>query len=231
MKVLHQLLGILASLATIIILLISSFEIGAYSNYGWYEKEYEKYGVLEDLEMEMPDVMEVTEEMMQYLRGDREDLVVYTTVNGVEREFFNDREKAHMVDVLGLFLGGLTLRKIGIAVLVISIVFIVLTKGNLKKVLPKTFLISTGCFVGVTAIVGVAFMTNFNKYFILFHHMFFNNDLWLLDPKTDLMICMLPEGFFLDMVARIGIIFLVLMGVLLLLSAFITYNNRNKKNL
>ena len=104
MKILHHLLGILASVAIIIVLLISSFEIAAYGNFDWYEKEYEKYDVLSDLEMEMPEVMKVTEEMMDYLRGDRENLVVQTIVNGEEREFFNDREKAHMVDVLELFL-------------------------------------------------------------------------------------------------------------------------------
>ena len=51
MKVLHHLLGIVASIAMILILLISSFEIAAYSDYNWYEKEYEKYNVLTDLEM------------------------------------------------------------------------------------------------------------------------------------------------------------------------------------
>ena len=45
---------------------------------GGMKKEYEKYNVTEDLEMEMDDVMDVTEEMMAYLRGDREDLVVWT---------------------------------------------------------------------------------------------------------------------------------------------------------
>lgn len=64
MKIIHHALGIVASLAMIVILLISSFEIGAYGDFGWYEKEYEKYDVLTDLEMEMEDAMEVTEEMM-----------------------------------------------------------------------------------------------------------------------------------------------------------------------
>ena len=41
---------------------------------------------------------------MAYLRGNREDLVVDTVVAGKPREFFNDREKAHMVDVQNLFL-------------------------------------------------------------------------------------------------------------------------------
>ena len=93
MKKLHYLFGIIASLAIIVVLLVTSFEFAAYSNFGWYEKEYIKYDVLSDLEMEMEDVMYVTEEMMDYLHGNREDLVVDTVVNGVEREFFNDREK------------------------------------------------------------------------------------------------------------------------------------------
>lgn len=231
MKVLHHLFGIVASIAMILILLISSFEIAAYSDYNWYEKEYEKYEVLAELEMEMPDVMEVTKEMMKYLRGDREDLVVYTTVDGVEREFFNDREKAHMVDVLNLFLGGLLLRKVGVVLMVISVFVLIVTKGNWKSILPKSFLIGTGSFVGITAIAGVAFMTDFNKYFVMFHHIFFDNDLWLLDPRTDLMIRMLPEGFFMDMVMRIGVIFLLMMGILLVISVAMVYKNLNKKNL
>ena len=82
MKNLQRTFGMIASMAVILILLISAFEIGAYSDYGWYEKEYEKYEVLEDLEMEMDDAMYVTEEMMAYLRGNRDDLVVDTVVDG-----------------------------------------------------------------------------------------------------------------------------------------------------
>ena len=46
------------------------------------------------------------------------------------RNFFNDREKAHMVDVQNLFLGGLTLRFSAIIVLVISLSGLIFTKGN-----------------------------------------------------------------------------------------------------
>ena len=99
MRGLQRFLSVLAGIAMLIILLISSFEIGAYSNFGWYEKNYAKYNVLDDLEMEMSDVMQVTKEMMSYLRGNRADLEVDTKVDGEEREFFNDREKAHKVDV------------------------------------------------------------------------------------------------------------------------------------
>ena len=202
----------------LVILLITSFEIGAYSDYGWYEKTYTKYNVLEELEMEMPDVMQVTKEMMSYLRGNRADLVVETKVDGEEREFFNDREKAHMIDVRNLFVGGLWLRRGAILVLGISFLVLIRTKADWKRLLPKSFLISMSSFIGVTLVAGFVFMTDFNRYFTIFHEIFFTNDLWLLDPYTDLLIRMLPEGFFLDMVIRIGIIFLILMISLLVIS-------------
>ena len=232
MKIVHWFLGMTAILSVIVILLISSFEIGIYSYFGWYEKEYEKYNVTEDLEMKMDDVMDVTEEMMAYLRGDREDLVVWTTVNGEKQEFFNDREKAHMVDVQNLFLGGLTLRFSAIIVLVISLSGLIFTKGNWKRILPKSFLTGLGAFLVISGGLGVLFASVFYKYFFLFHEIFFDNDLWLLDPATDLMIRMLPEGFFFDMVIRIGSIFIGMLAILLILSMLILHRQKaNKKNL
>lgn len=230
MKKLQKIFGIIASLAVIVILFISAFEIGAYSDFGWYEKEYTKYEVLEELEMEMEDVMHVTEEMMMYLRGNREDLVVQTVVDGDEREFFNDREKAHMVDVKNLFVGGLWIRRIVLLIFVLTVAVMIKTKANWKILLPKSFLIGLGVFIGITAGAGLIFMSDFNKYFTLFHEIFFNNDLWLLNPDTDLLIRMLPEGFFLDMVVRIGFIFLLLLFGGIVISIIALYKNRNKDN-
>ena len=232
MKIVHWFFGMTAILSVIVILLISSFEIGIYSDFGWYEKEYEKYNVTEDLEMKMDDVMDVTEEMMAYLRGDREDLVVWTTVNGEKQEFFNDREKAHMVDVQNLFLGGLTLRFGAIIVLVISLSGLIFTKGNWKRILPKSFLTGLGAFLVISGGLGVLFASDFNKYFFVFHEIIFDNGLWLLDPAAYLMIRMLPEGFFFDMVIRIGSIFIGMLVILLILSILILYRQKaNKKNL
>ena len=228
MKVVHRILGAVSGIAMLAVLLITSFEIGAYSSYGWYEKEYEKYDVFTDLEMENPDVMKVTTEMMAYLRGDRKDLEVPTIVNGKEREFFNDREKAHMEDVQKLFLGGLWVRRGAVLLLLAVIAVIVRTKADWKTLLPKSFLYVLGSFMVITLGAGLLFLSDFNKYFTIFHEIFFDNDLWLLDPRTDLLIRMLPEGFFLDMVVRIGLLFL---SMLIALSAIsIVFLIRQRKN-
>lgn len=218
MKVLHSVLGVFVGVSMLLFLLITAFEIGAYSDFGWYEKAYEKYDVTTDLQMKMHDVMDVTEEMMAYLRGNRQDLDVGTTVNGVQREFFNEREKAHMEDVQKLFIGGLWLRRSAGLLFGLAVVLLIATKADWKKLIPKSILISMGSFIGITLTAGALFMSDFTKYFTIFHEIFFDNDLWLLDPSTDLLIRMLPEGFFLDMVVRIGMVFLVLMLLVLIIS-------------
>ena len=81
---------------------------------GYFEKEYAKYNVTEAVDMTMEDLLDVTDQMMAYLRGKRADLHVDTTMGGVSREFFNEREIAHMEDVRGLFLDALALSLIHI---------------------------------------------------------------------------------------------------------------------
>ena len=53
MKKLHWFLGILCSFSLIVILLISSFEAAMYADFGFYEKEYEKYDVLPELDLSL----------------------------------------------------------------------------------------------------------------------------------------------------------------------------------
>ena len=53
-----------------------------------YRKEYEKYEVLDVLDMTMDDAMYVTREMMDYLRGDKEALSCYHRSGGEKTRFF-----------------------------------------------------------------------------------------------------------------------------------------------
>lgn len=202
------LLSVLIALSVIVIFLVSSFEIGAYSDYGFYEKEYEKYKVADELYMEMPDIMDVTKHMMAYLRGEKEKLNIEREVEGTVRDFFNEQDRLHMADVRGLFLGGLKIRRIALIVLVVSVILLVIQKADWRRLIPVMYQRTLGGALTLAAALGYAFSRDFNKYFIIFHHIFFDNDLWVFDPETDYMIRMLPEGFFYDMVMRIGGIFL-----------------------
>ena len=218
MKKLQWAAGIVLSFSIIAILLITSFEIAMYSDFSVYEKEYEKYDVLSDLDMTMEDVMHVTREMMAYLRGDRDTLSVVTTVEGTEQDFFNEQDRFHMGEVRDLFIGGLNIRTGAAAAALICLVFLVVSKARLRKILARSYQIALGITGAAVLFIGIAAVVDFNAVFVQFHHIFFDNDLWLFDPAEDYMIRMLPEGLFADMVLRIGILFVAGLAVLLIAS-------------
>lgn len=214
---LSWLLGLICAFSLMIVFLITSVEAVAYWTPHYYENEYTRYQVADDVHMEMDDLLYVTDEMMAYLRGSRDDLNIDTVVDGTPREFFNAREKAHMADVRNLFLGGLALRRLCLFLAAASVALLALFKVPLKHLLPRMLCAGTVLFLGVTALLAGIISTDFTKYFIIFHKIFFTNDLWQLDPRTDLLINIVPEPFFMDTAARIGITFCLMTGALFFL--------------
>ena len=81
----------------------------------------------------MQDVMDVTEEMMAYLRGDRKNLEVKTVIAGEEGMFFNEREKLHMEDVQGLFLGGIQIRRVAFVIFAAAVLLILFSERKFKR--------------------------------------------------------------------------------------------------
>ena len=68
----------------------------------------------------------------------------------------------------------------------------------------------TGVLLAITGLTALIVSGSFDRYFVIFHHLFFDNDLWILDPAKDNLINLLPEGFFSDTAFRIGEIFLLM---------------------
>ena len=52
---------------------------------------------------------------------------------------------------------------------------------------------------GAGGIIGIMMLVDFSTMFWKFHLLFFDNDLWLLDIDTDVLIQMFPEDFFNEM--------------------------------
>lgn len=136
-----------------------------------------------------------------------------------------------MEDVQGLFLKAIALRRICLVVCVVMLLFMILSKADLRTLLPSSLCIGTGLFFAVIAALAAIISTNFTKYFIMFHHMFFTNDLWILDPTTDMLINIVPEGFFMDTAGRIAFLFgalsLILFGICLIMTLKINAVNRS----
>ena len=232
MNIIKYGLSAVFSICLFIIILISSVQIAVYCNMeSYFKNEYIKYNVAGNVSMDINDIMYVTYEMMDYLDDKREDLVVYTYVDGEEREFFNEREKQHMIDVKNLFTAGKNLRIVSFIIGVISIFIIAFKYKNVKTILSKGFVSVSTVIICISIILICIIQTDFTKYFTIFHEIFFNNDLWLLNPKTDLLINIVPEPFFIDTAIRIAVIFGLIMAVCFILSVVIILIDRKRRTL
>ncbi len=215
MKKLTTTLSVAAMMCAVIAALVFSIWAAVYgdSHYRFYKKEYQKYEVTKDLDMNIDHVMYVTEHMMNYLIGKEDKLSVVTTVEGKEQDFFNERDRMHMSDVRNLFLGGI---KVGIVCLAVSVIILGIQgkrKKDWRRLFFRSYTIALGVWVLIGVLLGIAFSIDFTTCFTIFHKIFFTNDLWLFDPATDYMIRMLPEGFFFDMVVRISEVFGAVLAV------------------
>ena len=119
-----------------------------------------------------------------------------------------------MEDVRGLFVGALVLRRICIIMAFVCVALLWLLKADIALVVPRSVCWGTGLFFAMICVLGLVISTDFTKYFVIFHHIFFNNDLWLLDPATDLLINIVPEPFFVDTASYIALVFGISVAVI-----------------
>ena len=164
MKKADKIIATAAMIFLIIALLLTSFQVAIYGDkeYKFYEKEYAKYEVTEELGMTMEDVMDVTDKMMAYLIGEREELSVMTTVEGKEQDFFNEQDRLHMADVKNLFLGGLKLRWILLAAAVVLAFILLIRKVKLREILSGAYFRALAICGSLTVILGILFSSDFN---------------------------------------------------------------------
>ena len=187
------------------ILLVVGIQLTAF-NEAFYANQYERLGTAETIGISADDLSRVTGELVDYIKGDRASLDgIEAEIKGEFRPVFNEREKAHMVDVKELF--GLAARVRNVSAAGILLLFVALYFSSGKH--PLRFLAASYLAAGAVLLVLLAVLiplvrSDFTHYWDQFHVLFFDNDLWLLDPETDIMIQMLPEPFFQHAVARVA---------------------------
>ena len=99
----------------------------------------------------------------------------------------------------------------------------------LKSTVPGSLCLGTGIFFAAALVIVGIVASDFSKYFIVFHHIFFDNDLWILNPATDMLINIVPEPFFMDTAFRIALTFGIMVIVFFGLSFFLWKKNKQSK--
>ena len=216
----NRLLSILAALLMSIGLLAAAIYIPATAS--WVMRPLmTHYAPPEDTGLPAEEYAPVVSMITRYLQGDEIPFQHVFTVDGTEFAAFNQKEQHHMADVQDLFR---LCRWIGWGCAgAIVLIGLALRKNMHWRTFRRTLLVILGI---VTAVIVLACI-DFDSLFVLFHKVAFTNDLWLLDPRTDLLIRLMPIEFFISYAAIIGGLWLLGMTGLLVVSTSII-NKPNK---
>lgn len=184
------------------------------NNDSFFAQQYLVNDVPATTQIELAELMQITDEIQAYLFGQRQDFLMQGVVNGEKRQVFTEREIKHMEDVQLLFAQGLRVRNLSALLLVLLLVWLWFKE---QVTLYQGLLASSLIFFAAAALGSLLLYLDFNRYFVLFHEIFFNNDLWILDPQTSILIRMVPLNFFMSTVKQIGLLTvlqMLLVGVL-----------------
>ena len=167
-------------------------------NPNFYIPKYEEMELASDIGVSKKDL---NQSILDYLDDKRDDIKGHITWYGVSQETFNEKETSHMVDVKVLYQNALIVAKMAFIILGLVVLYFYLNDKTLMfAYLSKGFLMAMFTFILMLVFFGFWILTDFTSFWTWFHTIFFSNQLWLLDPNTDFMICMLPETIFYKLV-------------------------------
>lgn len=182
-------LALLWQLALLLLLLALGIYVVSHDEH-YYMQKYASHQIDQRTGKSMEELGRITKDLIAYL-DDGNDAHL--------SPYFQEHEILHMHDVYELMKISKVARLFALPGLAL-LWLLFRASGGSRRFLAFVgggFLLFLVVFSGIIALT-------FSKSFILFHEIFFDNDLWILDPSKDLMIQMLPEDVFSGMALRIG---------------------------
>lgn len=207
----NKVIGLICCLSLLLGTIISIIDFWCFND-AFYKNEYTNLNTAESIGMSQEDLDKTTDVLLNYLKDRNNTLDIQVKIKGQLREVFNQREKDHMVDVRELYLNAITVRNVAYGIFAFCI-FILVYKKDLKC-LYKSYLKALAIFGFIFIAIGIFCIIDFDSFWTSFHHIFFaGNDLWLLDPRTDVLIMMVPSKFFFDLCISIVFSIFVVMFI------------------
>ena len=132
-------------------------------------------------------------------------MVVY--ISGIKKNLFSSKEIQHMIDVKNLILNiKLFNYLLWFTALILLLIKISLSKEkkliSLLSITRSYFIYSVAILISTLILIALSF----RWIFYFFHIISFDNNLWILDPRTDYLIKIFEEVFFMDAAIFIGIL-------------------------
>jgi integral membrane protein (TIGR01906 family) len=179
--------------------LITGSVTWAFNSPGLYNDGFEKYSISPISGITDADLRQVGADLRHYFNSGDEPLQVRTRIFGQEQDLFNDREVAHMRDVKRLVWGVYILALVSAVYLAAMVVAgFVMQRGRFAAHLARRALWGGGLTLVLLVVFGLVALTGFDSLFLKFHQLSFANDFWQLNPRTDYLVRIFPQGFWFD---------------------------------
>ena len=165
-----------------------------------YGYGFDRYDIPSVTGIERDELLSAARQIREYFGNDEELLTVSVVRYGVRVDnLYNSKEVLHMKDVKGLvrLVYGAQWAT-GLYLVAFALAGWLVYRRTFPRLLARYAAYGGAATVGLVIVVGLASLIGFDRLFLVFHLISFSNDLWQLDPRTDYLIAMFPQGFFLD---------------------------------
>ena len=171
----------------------------AFNNIGLYESGFEKYRISWVSGITPGGLRQVAVDIRAYFNSGDEPLRVQARVFGAERELFSEKEIIHMADVKRLLWWVYGAFAASAACLAgVAAAGFARRRREYLPTLARRTLWGGGLTAGLLLAFGLLATVGFDTMFLLFHRISFANDFWKLDPRTDYLVLLFPQGFWFD---------------------------------
>ncbi|MBI4303811.1 MAG: TIGR01906 family membrane protein [Chloroflexi bacterium] len=164
-----------------------------------YTNGFKKYDVATVTGLSSAELEKVAIGLIRYWNSGEEYIDITVIKNGQPMKLFNQRELMHLKDVKDLvwldyrvFLGLLAY------VLGFAGVSLFWHRPRYWRRLAREVLAGSGITLALMLVLGLGILFGFERLFLQFHLISFTNELWQLDPATDYLIMLVPQGFWYD---------------------------------
>jgi integral membrane protein (TIGR01906 family) len=183
-------------------LLLFTASIGWAVNSLWlYRYGAEKYNVSQTTGLTDAQLEDIYTELIFYFNSDAEHVSITAVKDGEPFELFNQREIIHLKDVKGLI-------RLDYGILLGTLIYVLAYSGLCLFWHRRGYLRQLGwglvgggsLTLALMLALGLGTLLGFDQLFWQFHVISFANEFWLLDPATDYLKMLFPQGFFYDTV-------------------------------
>ena len=177
-------------------------------NHGFYKSQFEKLNVYETFGSK-GNVDDQSEKLIGYLCCGKE----------LDSDFFGERERLHLADVKKIITFNQAASILFVGLVLVGLLILILKKD--EKEFAKTVLGASAITVCAIIFLWLSALFNFDWFFLKFHFLAFDNDLWQLSESANL-IKLFPQRFFVNFANRIAVQTLLTAAIIFFTAFMIT---------